>query len=185
MDALEEEDGSFVPPPEWLQQTLGNVVSDVPPIPAPSALVAFHAAPSAPAPRQWSPPTAEEPPPATQPEPGQWRPITQSPASAESPARPAARPARKKIRKLTEVEAEVILREARVYLETDLTKAADAYRKVIELPSMAEPVVKELEGYLEQDPSSGVLWNLLGDAYNQAGRLQDAYRAYAEALRKM
>lgn len=172
----EEEDGSFVPPPEWLQKTLGSVVSDVPPIPA-SAPVEQQTQ------RKWS--SQEEPPPVTRPEPGQWTPITPAAETEEKSARHTSRPVKKKPRKVTEIEAEVLLREARVYLESDLSKAADAYKKVIEVPKMADTVVQDVEAYLEQDPASGVLWNLLGDAYSQAGRLQDAYRAYAEALRKM
>jgi cytochrome c-type biogenesis protein CcmH/NrfG len=70
-------------------------------------------------------------------------------------------------------------------METDLAKAADAYRRVLELPSMADMVSKDIESYLEQDPDSAPLWNLLGDAFSRTGRLQEAYRAYAEALRRM
>jgi cytochrome c-type biogenesis protein CcmH/NrfG len=70
-------------------------------------------------------------------------------------------------------------------LETDLQKATEVYQQVIDDPSSAEVVAGDLTTYLEQDPASPQLWNLLGDACSRAGRLQDAYRAYAEALRRM
>jgi cytochrome c-type biogenesis protein CcmH/NrfG len=78
-----------------------------------------------------------------------------------------------------------MIREARVYLDSDLQKATEVYQKVIENPASAEVVANDLTSYLEQDPASPQLWNLLGDACSRAGRFQDAYRAYAEALRRM
>lgn len=112
-------------------------------------------------------------------------PAPAAPAPAAKPEKPAKKPARKKTRKLTDVEAETLIREARVYLETDLQKATEAYQQVIDDPSSAEVVVADLTTYLEQDPASPQLWNLLGDACSRAGRLQDAYRAYSEALHRM
>jgi predicted Zn-dependent protease len=147
----------------------------MPAVPAPAAI-------PAPVIRQETTPV-EEPPPAAAAQTGAWVPLTPAPpAKAEKPAK---KPVRKKARKLTDVEAEALIREARVYLESDLLKAADAYQKVIDDPSSAEVVAGDLTTYLEQDPSSPQMWNLLGDACSRAGRLQDAYRAYAEALRRM
>ncbi len=215
----EEEEGDFVPPPEWLQKALGSAVAEVPPIPkkqtgglhpgtvspvGPSAQFipaapAPAAAPTVPStpvraerspviPHREAPPVVEEPPPAASAKPGAWVPITPAPVApvpAAKPEKPAKKPARKKPRKLTDVESEALIREARVYLETDLQKATEAYQQVIDDPSSAEIVVADLTTYLEQDPASPQLWNLLGDACSRAGRLQDAYRAYGESLRRM
>ena len=89
-------------------------------------------------------PPVEEPPPATSAKPGAWVPLTPAPAApapAEKPEKTAKKPARKKARKLTDIEAEALIREARVYLETDLQKATEAYQQVIDDPSSAEVVV--------------------------------------------
>jgi len=214
----DEEEGAFVPPPEWLQKALGSAVAEVPPIPKkqtgglrPGTVTPVsspaYTIPAAPAPA--APPTvptvpapverpapvfrretlpADEPPPAASANTGAWVPIAPTPAApapVTKPEKPAKKPARKKPRKLTDIEAEVLIREARVYLETDLQKATEAYQQVIDDPSSAEVVAGDLTTYLEQDPASPQLWNLLGDACSRAGRLQDAYRAYAEALRRM
>jgi tetratricopeptide (TPR) repeat protein len=218
VQAEDDEEGAFVPPPEWLQKALGSAVAEVPPIPkkqtgglrpgtvssvASSAQkkqpapipAAAPVKPSTPAPvesppaviRRESPPV-NEPPPAASAKPGAWVPLAPAPAvptPAAKPEKPAKKSSRKKTRKLTDIEAEALIREARVYLETDLQKATEAYQQVIDDPSSAEVVAGDLTTYLEQDPASPQLWNLLGDACSRAGRLQDAYRAYAEALRRM
>ncbi|MBN2085653.1 MAG: tetratricopeptide repeat protein [Anaerolineales bacterium] len=215
--AEDDEEGAFVPPPEWLQKALGSAVAEVPPIPkkqtgglrpgtvtpvsspayakpAPPVPAPQPAVPAVPAPVEPPAPVirqraipVDEPPPSPSAEPGTWVPVAPVPASAPAakPEKPAKKPSRKKARKLTDVETEVLIREARVYLETDLQKATEAYQQVIDDPSSAEVVAGDLTTYLEQDPASPQLWNLLGDACSRAGRLQDAYRAYAEALRRM
>jgi tetratricopeptide (TPR) repeat protein len=252
---FDEDDGSPVPPPEWLQKALGKAVSDVPPIPsgkresitwedvaaqgaqqAPSkpvipakvpkyeqprtfapgdsAAIPTHAkrmstqalsdgdssmpvgqpngVPIQKVVRTWQSPVSDEPPPASTVEGGKWVPIAPEENSAPQKRAPAApvpvspaRPSKHKARKLNEVEAEALLREARIYLDTDLAKAATVYQRVLELPVFAEMVSKDLETYLEQDPESAALWNLLGDALTKSGRLTDAYRAYEESLRRM
>ncbi|MBN1439564.1 MAG: tetratricopeptide repeat protein [Anaerolineales bacterium] len=219
--AGEDDEGEFVPPPEWLQKALGSAVADVPPIPKkqtgnlkpgtvspvsastpksmsrpaapPEKSVAAVSPPPAEVTRKTVP--AEESEPAAVARPGAWVPLAPQAATAPTapePAPAAAKPekaakksSRKKARKITAVEAEAIIREARIYLETDLQKASEAYQQVIEDPERAEIVAGDLTTYLEQDPASPQLWNLLGDACSRAGRLQDAYRAYAEALRRM
>jgi tetratricopeptide (TPR) repeat protein len=112
-------------------------------------------------------------------------PISSPQPAAETGAKPVKKSARKKTHKLSDIESEALIREARVYLDSDLQKASDVYQKVIENPESAEVVANDLTSYLEQDPASPLLWNLLGDACSRAGRFQDAYRAYAEALRRM
>ena len=191
----DEEEGAFVPPPEWLQKALGSAVAEVPPIPKKQTggLTPGTVSTTIPAPVERKPaavqPEAtpvEEPAPAPAVKPGSWVPISPAPAvSAKKIEKPAKKAVRKKTRKLTDIESEALIREARVYLETDLQKASDAYQKVIEDPASADVVAGDLMTYLEQDPASPQLWNLLGDACSRAGRLQDAYRAYAEALRRM
>jgi tetratricopeptide (TPR) repeat protein len=222
--AEEDEDGAFVPPPEWLQKALGSAVAEVPPIPkkqtgglkpgtvspVSSAVHAPAAAePAAPVPTPTAAPSvakkpappppekkpavpvratspAEEPAPAPAAKTGSWVPLApEATAPAAKREKAPRKTARKKSRKLTGVEIEALIREARIYLETDLQKASEAYQQVIEDPQSAEVVVGDLTTYLEQDPASPQLWNLLGDACSRAGRLQDAYRAYAEALRRM
>jgi hypothetical protein len=190
----EEEDGAFVPPPEWLQKALGSAVEDVPPIPKQQAPVLEAAKPPPPTRTpvddkpvniRWQPPSVEEPAPVTTAKPTPWVPIAPPQAAPETGAKPVKKAVKKKTRKLSDIESEVLIREARVYLDSDLQKASDVYQKVIENPASAEVVANDLTSYLEQDPASPQLWNLLGDACNRAGRFQDAYRAYAEALRRM
>jgi tetratricopeptide (TPR) repeat protein len=192
----EEEDGGFVPPPEWLQKALGSAVEDVPPIPRPQAQAPVPEVPKPqPPPRtptgelpvnvRWQAATAEEPAPEPTAKPAPWVPITPSQAAPEAGPKPGKKPAKKKTRKLSDIESEAMIREARVYLDSDLQKATDVYQKVIENPTSAEVVANDLTTYLEQDPASPQLWNLLGDACSRAGRFQDAYKAYAEALRRM
>jgi tetratricopeptide (TPR) repeat protein len=190
----EEEEGAFEPPPEWLQKALGTAVADVPPIPqvkttsatAPSTDSLRTAVPSQQTEsKRWSASPAEEPPPAAKPEVGKWVPLATPGAGATEIAKQPGKSLKKKGRKISDVEAEVLLKEARVYLESDLSKAAIAYQKVLDAPSMANVVLEDLKSYLEQDPDSAPLWNLLGDAYSRAGYLQDAYKAYEEALRRM
>jgi tetratricopeptide (TPR) repeat protein len=153
------------------------------PIPAQVAAPLFEKKPVAPV-REAIP--VEEPAPAPAAKTGSWVPLAPEPAApAAKQQKVPKKPARKKSRKLTDVEIEALIREARIYLETDLQKASEAYQQVIEDPESAEVVVGDLTTYLEQDPASPQLWNLLGDACSRAGRLQDAYRAYAEALRRM
>jgi hypothetical protein len=194
LPAEEEEEGAFIPPPEWLQNALGSAVKEVPPIPVREAPVPEAVKPPPP-PRtpveekpvanRWQPPSAEEPAPVSTAKPAAWVPIVPPQASPETAARPVKKTAKKKTRKLTDIESEAMIREARVYLDTDLQKASAVYQKVIENPASAEVVANDLTSYLEQDPASPQLWNLLGDACSRAGRFQDAYRAYAEALRRM
>jgi tetratricopeptide (TPR) repeat protein len=190
----EEEDGGFVPPPEWLQKALGSAVEDVPPIPKPQAPVPETPKPQSPvrasveeqsASVRWQPAAVEEPAPVTTAKPAPWVPIATPKEAPEAPPKPVKKAVKKKTRKLTDVESEALIREARVYLDSDLQKASEAYQKVIENPASAEVVAGDLTSYLEQDPASPQLWNLLGDACSRAGRFQDAYRAYAEALRRM
>ena len=190
----EEEEGAFVPPPEWLQKALGNAVADVPPNPKEQAPVPEPPKRESPPPSpvaerpaavRWQAQGAEEPAPVSTVKPAPWVPISPPPPVAEPPAKPVKKAVRKKTRKLTDIESEALIREARVYLETDLQKASEVYQQVIENPASAEVVAGDLTSYLEQDPASPQLWNLLGDACSRAGRFQDAYRAYAEALRRM
>jgi hypothetical protein len=190
----EEEDGGFVPPPEWLQKALGSALEDVPPIPKQQPSIPEVAkpqtAPRTPAGEQpvnvrWQTPLVEEPAPEPTAKPTPWVPITPPQAAPEAVVKPVKKAVKKKTRKLTDIESEAMIREARVYLDSDLLKATEVYQKVIENPASAEVVANDLTSYLEQDPASPQLWNLLGDACSRAGRFQDAYRAYAEALRRM
>ncbi len=119
------------------------------------------------------------------PNPTAWVPMSPPQEASVIPAKPIKKAVKKKTRKLTDIESEALIREARVYLETDLQKASEVYQQIIENPVSAEVVANDLTSYLEQDPASPQLWNLLGDACSRAGRFQDAYRAYAEALRRM
>jgi hypothetical protein len=189
-----EGEGEMVPPPEWLQKALGNAVAEVPPIPKkqtgglkPGTVTAPVSQPAQPKPAAaHKPPVAQEPVPAQAAQPGTWVPI--APAQAEpkpKTAKPKKKSSRKKSRKLSDAESKTLLREARSHLETDLQKAYETYQQVIDDPANAEIVAGDLTAYLEQDPASPQLWNLLGDACSRAGRLQDAYKAYGEALRRM
>jgi tetratricopeptide (TPR) repeat protein len=193
--AEDEEEGAFVPPPEWLQKALGSAVADVPPIPKKQTggLTPGTAMPAMRPPLEQKPaalrsetPAVEEPAPAPATPTGSWVPIAPvQAAQAPKAEKPQKKSTRKKARKLTDVEIEALIREARVYLESDTQKASEAYQQVIDDPASADVVAGDLTTYLEQDPASPQLWNLLGDACSHAGRLQDAYRAYAEALRRM
>jgi tetratricopeptide (TPR) repeat protein len=189
-----EEEGEMVPPPEWLQKALGNAVAEVPPIPKkqtgglkPGTVTAPVRQPAQPKPAVApTPPVVEEPAPTKATQPGTWVPI--APAQAKptpKAAKPKKKSSRKKSRKLSDAESKTLLREARSQLETDLQKAYETYQQVIDDPANAEIVAGDLTAYLEQDPASPQLWNLLGDACSRAGRLQDAYKAYGEALRRM
>jgi hypothetical protein len=190
----EEEEGAFVPPPEWLQKALGSAVAEVPPNPKEQAPIPEPTQPPLPQPSvavekpvsvRWQAPPAEEPPPLPTAKPTAWVPMSAPQEAPEIPAKPAKKAVKKKTRKLNDIESEALIREARVYLETDLQKASEVYQQIIENPASAEVVANDLTSYLEQDPASPQLWNLLGDACSRAGRFQDAYRAYAEALRRM
>ncbi len=190
----EEEEGAFVPPPEWLQKALGNAVTDVPPnpkelfpVPEPSKSQSSQPIPAAEktADIRWQIQPAEEPAPISTAKPTAWVPISLPQTVSETPVKPVKKAVKKKTRKLTDIESEALIREARVYLETDLKKACEVYQQVIGNPANAEVVANDLTSYLEQDPASPQLWNLLGDACGRAGRFQDAYGAYAEALRRM
>ncbi|MGD0173215.1 MAG: tetratricopeptide repeat protein [Anaerolineales bacterium] len=190
----EEEEGAFVPPPEWLQRALGNAVADVPPnpkelVPVPEPIQQKSSPPTPdaekPANIRWQTQPAEEPAPVSTAKPAPWVPISPPQTVSETAVKPAKKAAKKKTRKLTDIESEALIREARVYLETDLKKACEVYQQVIGNPASAEVVANDLTSYLEQDPASPQLWNLLGDACGRVGRFQDAYRAYAEALRRM
>jgi tetratricopeptide (TPR) repeat protein len=197
MPEEEVDDGAFAPPPEWLQKALGSAISEVPPIPkdnepetAPSIRSAASISPAKapagkkPAPARWEGAPAEEPPPVAAIPRNEWVPIASEQPPTSAAPKPRGKSVRKKTRKLTDVEIETFIREARAYLETNLEKAAEVYQKALLDPASAEVVAGDLANYLEQDPDSSQLWNLLGDAYSRAGRLQDAYRAYEEALRR-
>ena len=75
---------------------------------------------------------------------------------------------------------------ARAYhKEGDREAAFDQYGKLIRSGRLIEMVIKDLERASREAPDQSTMWQLLGDAYVKAGRLQKALESYREALARL
>jgi len=75
---------------------------------------------------------------------------------------------------------------ARAYhKEGDKEAAFDQYGKLIRSGRLIEMVIEDLERAGREAPDQPAVWQLLGDAYVKAGRLQKALESYREALARL
>jgi hypothetical protein len=81
---------------------------------------------------------------------------------------------------------ETNLQLARAYLrQGNLNDSVLAYESLVQMPSMTDALVADLEQAIETYPDHPVLRRLLGDAYMRAGQLQKALVAYQDSLTRL
>ena len=80
-----------------------------------------------------------------------------------------------------EKEAETLERAQNFIESGDLKNAIDEYDRLIKKGQLLEGVIHNLRETTSRYPSDIGIWQLLGDAYMRANRLQDALDAYTKA----
>ncbi len=189
---------------EWLKTlSMTSPSPETEPVPAPAAAVAPPiVAPPAPPERPAQVPVTQ-----VQPPPGPeealrkptWTPVDEdwlqpAPPPAEQPApaavepqpvvaepRPSARPAAPSKPK-TAGPADVLARARQHLSKGDFAKASKDYSTVIKKKYELDTVITELQMAAEHFPSEAGLWQLLGDAYMRAERLEEAVGAYNRGM---
>jgi tetratricopeptide (TPR) repeat protein len=74
------------------------------------------------------------------------------------------------------------LRELGAQVERDTARAIREYQRLMRVAAMRERVIADLEQAVQLRPDESRLWQALGDAYQEAGKLQKALEAYRRAL---
>ncbi|WP_322800427.1 tetratricopeptide repeat protein [Thermoflexus sp.] len=64
----------------------------------------------------------------------------------------------------------------------DTARAVREYQRLLRVASMRDTVIADLEQAVQLRPTDSRLWQVLGDAYQEAGKLQKALEAYRQAL---
>ncbi|WP_376789184.1 tetratricopeptide repeat protein [Thermoflexus sp.] len=64
----------------------------------------------------------------------------------------------------------------------DTARAVREYQRLLRVASMRDTVITDLEQAVQLRPTDSRLWQVLGDAYQGAGKLQKALEAYRRAL---
>ncbi len=64
----------------------------------------------------------------------------------------------------------------------DTARAVREYQRLLRVASMRDTVITDLEQAVQLRPDESRLWQALGDAYQEAGKLQKALEAYRRAL---
>ncbi len=64
----------------------------------------------------------------------------------------------------------------------DTARAVREYQRLMRVAAMRERVIADLEQAVQLRPDESRLWQALGDAYQEAGKLQKALEAYRRAL---
>lgn len=64
----------------------------------------------------------------------------------------------------------------------DTARAVREYQRLLRVASMRQAVIADLEQAVQLRPGESRLWQVLGDAYQEAGMLQKALEAYRRAL---
>ncbi|MDW8065636.1 MAG: tetratricopeptide repeat protein [Anaerolineae bacterium] len=64
----------------------------------------------------------------------------------------------------------------------DTARAVREYQRLLRVASMRDTVIADLEQAVQLRPNESRLWQILGDAYQEAGKLQKALEAYRRAL---
>ncbi|GBD07813.1 Beta-barrel assembly-enhancing protease [Candidatus Thermoflexus japonica] len=64
----------------------------------------------------------------------------------------------------------------------DTARAVREYQRLLRVASMRDAVIADLEQAVQLRPGESRLWQVLGDAYQEAGKLQKALEAYRRAL---
>ncbi|MCS6964814.1 MAG: tetratricopeptide repeat protein [Thermoflexus sp.] len=64
----------------------------------------------------------------------------------------------------------------------DTARAVREYQRLLRVSSMRDTVIADLEQAVQLRPNESRLWQVLGDAYQEAGKLQKALEAYRRAL---
>jgi len=73
---------------------------------------------------------------------------------------------------------------ARIYLRNDMPDAsAKEYEQLVQVPSLHDTLIADLERAVEEYPRHPALYRVLGDVYMRAGQLADALTAYKKALK--
>lgn len=67
----------------------------------------------------------------------------------------------------------------------DTARAAREYQRLLRVVAMREAVIADLEQAVQLRPNDPQLWQVLGDAYQEAGKLQKALEAYRQALARL
>jgi tetratricopeptide (TPR) repeat protein len=67
----------------------------------------------------------------------------------------------------------------------DTARAVREYQPLMRVAAMRERVIADLEQAVQLRPNESRLWQALGDAYQEAGKLQKALEAYRQALARL
>jgi peptide/nickel transport system permease protein len=77
------------------------------------------------------------------------------------------------------------LTKARAYLHQGNVQAAvDTYRALLQMNRLVEKTIQDLDRAVTFDPHEAILWEVLGEAYNQNGQLSQAIEAYSQAIKQ-
>jgi outer membrane biosynthesis protein TonB len=128
----------------------------------------------------WLQPTPAPPAPRP-PEPVQ--PPTPPPTAVEAPAAPAKPPAPvAKPRAKAAGPADALTRARQHLADGEFDKASKDYSTVIKKKYELDTVISDLRMAAEHFPTEPALWQLLGDAYMRADRLDEAVDAYNKGI---
>lgn len=119
----------------------------------------------------------------------EWKPI--APVAEEKPAAPSQRkpeppldlPPRRKVQRMnTTMLRDITLMSAQAAMrEGNVTAALAEYGKMIKKKRLLDETIYDLREALYDYPIDVSIWQMLGDAYMRAGRLQEAINAYTKA----
>lgn len=105
-----------------------------------------------------------------------------APAAAAPAAKPKPRPAKTTRSAGPAVPDQVIFATAQDFLKRgDVASALAEYGKLVKRSRMLDETIYDLREALYRFPVEVTLWQMLGDAYMRANRLQDALDAYTKA----
>lgn len=163
--------------PAWLRDDTGEAVAE------PTTIEPTRADEWQPV-DQVPPPPVEKPKPAPKrrPERAEGKKTTPASRKAEAQPEPYREPATRKGVGVLTTDEDPILGLARTELtRSNIPGALDTYSKLIKRGRFLDEVIFDLREALYRYPVEVSIWQLLGDAYMRANRLQDALDAYTKA----
>jgi cytochrome c-type biogenesis protein CcmH/NrfG len=110
------------------------------------------------------------------------QPTPVQPATAEQPPAPTEAPEPEPAAALPAATEDPLAAARQALAQNDDQKAAADLSARVKDRSHLEEIVRLLEGHLEQEPDSPLLWQVLGDAYMRQNRTEQAVRAYDRGM---
>ena len=111
----------------------------------------------------------------------EWKPI--EPVEEEKPEPPRDLPPRRKVNRMnTTMLRDITLMSAQAAMrEGNISASLAEYGKMIKKKRLLDEAIYDLREALYDYPVDVSIWQMLGDAYMRAGRLQEAINAYTKA----